>query len=92
MGDSSAGVEGRLAQLTDTQHTTPTHTAQAYAQLWRENTTKERALKLLALDPHGPNEWRTNGPLSNLSQFHEAFGIGADDALYRAPDTRVMIW
>ena len=30
----------------------------AYATLWRENTTKERALKMLALDPHGPNEWR----------------------------------
>jgi len=64
----------------------------AYAQLWRENTTKERALKLLTIDPHGPNEWRTNGPLSNLPQFHEAFGVGPGDALYRAPDTRVMIW
>ena len=64
----------------------------AYATLWRENTTTERALKMLALDPHGPNEWRTNGPLSNLSQFHDAFGVGAGDALFRAPDSRVMIW
>jgi len=64
----------------------------AYAQLWRENTTKERALKMLALDPHGPNEWRTNGPLSNLPQFHAAFGVTEGDALFRAPDTRVMIW
>ena len=63
-----------------------------YAQLWRENTTKERALKMLALDPHGPNEWRTNGPLSNLPQFHAAFGVNEGDALFRAPDTRVMIW
>ena len=47
---------------------------------------------MLALDPHGPNEWRTNGPLSNLSQFHDAFGVGAGDALFRAPDSRVMIW
>jgi len=64
----------------------------AYAQLWRENTTPARALKLLVTDPHGPNEWRTNGPLSNLPQFHAAFKVGAGDALYRAPDQRVMIW
>ena len=64
----------------------------AYAQLWRENTTTERALKMLALDPHGPNEWRTNGPLSNLAPFHDAFGVGAGDALFRPADARVMIW
>jgi len=64
----------------------------AYAQLWRENTTTERALKMLALDPHGPNEWRTNGPLSNLPQFHDAFAVEEGDALYRPAGARVEIW
>ena len=29
----------------------------SWAQCWRQNVTKERALQLLTIDPHGPNEW-----------------------------------
>jgi len=28
----------------------------SWAQCWRQNVTKERALQLLTIDPHGPNE------------------------------------
>jgi predicted metalloendopeptidase len=30
---------------------------------------KERALQLVTLDPHGPNEMRCNGTLSNVPEF-----------------------
>ena len=62
------------------------------AQCWRQNITKERALQLLTLDPHGPMEMRCNGPLSNMPEFHEAFGIPEGAPMWRAADAGVDIW
>jgi len=64
----------------------------AWAQCWRQNITKERSLQLLTLDPHGPNEMRCNGPLSNIPEFHTAFGIPEGAAMYKPVETRVDIW
>lgn len=64
----------------------------AWSQVWRENNTKERALQLVTLDPHGPNELRANGPLSNISEFHEAFDITDGDKMYKPVEERVDIW
>ena len=64
----------------------------AWAQCWRQNITKERSLQLVTLDPHGPNEMRCNGPLSNMSEFHSAFGISKDSVMYRPAEARVDIW
>jgi putative endopeptidase len=64
----------------------------AWSQCWRENSKKERALQLVTLDPHGPNELRCNGPLSNMTEFHDAFGIKSGDLMYKEPTDRVDIW
>lgn len=63
-----------------------------WANCWRQNITKERSLQLLTLDPHGPNPMRCNGPLSNMDEFHKAFGVNEDSPMYKAKDTRVDIW
>ncbi|KAL1523279.1 hypothetical protein AB1Y20_018229 [Prymnesium parvum] len=64
----------------------------SWAQVWRENTTKERSLQLVTIDPHGPNEYRVNGPLSNMREFHEAFSVAEGDRMYLPPEDRVDIW
>jgi putative endopeptidase len=64
----------------------------AWATGWRQNITKERSLQLLTLDPHGPNEMRTNSPLSNIEEFHLAFGVKENDPMYKAKQERVDIW
>jgi putative endopeptidase len=64
----------------------------SWAQCWRQNITKERALQLLTIDPHGPNEMRCNGPLSNMAEFHEAFSVRANDPMYKEVEARVDIW
>ena len=64
----------------------------AWAQCWRQNITKERALQLITLDPHGPNEMRCNGPLSNLPEFHDAFGAGEGTPMHKQVEDRVDIW
>ena len=60
--------------------------------MWRENVSKEHALKMVTLDPHGPNEYRTNGPLANMAEFHAAFNVAKGDALWIEPAERVDIW
>ncbi|MBI3538801.1 MAG: M13 family metallopeptidase, partial [Candidatus Eisenbacteria bacterium] len=47
----------------------------SYAQIWRSNTRPE-ALKLrINTDPHSPGRFRCIGPLSNMKEFQDAFGI-----------------
>ncbi|CAB9514330.1 Endothelin-converting enzyme-like 1 [Seminavis robusta] len=64
----------------------------SWSQCWRQNITKERALQLLTIDYHGPNEMRCNGPLSNMQEFHAAFDVKEGDAMYVPVDQRVDIW
>ena len=46
----------------------------------------------LLTDPHSPSEFRVNGVVTNMTEFHEAFGLAPGDRLYRAPGDRVKIW
>ena len=42
--------------------------------------------------PYAPYEYRANGAVRNLSAFHEAFGVCANDRLFRSATERVTIW
>ena len=63
-----------------------------WAQCWRQNINKERALQLLTVDPHGPNPSRCNGPLSNMAEFHDAFEVSEGSPMYIEKEKRVDIW
>ena len=43
-------------------------------------------------NPHAPGIFRVNGPVSNISEFYEAFGVKKGDKLYREPKDRAKIW
>ena len=47
---------------------------------------------MVTLDPHGPHELRTNGPLSNMTSFYEAFDVKEGDAMWRPEAERANIW
>ncbi len=64
----------------------------AWAQMWRENDRPQALRQRLIVDPHSPNEFRCNGPLSNFPPFYEAFGCKPGDPMYRSADTRAKIW
>jgi putative endopeptidase len=54
---------------------------------------REEALRQgLLSDVHAPAKWRVNGPLANVGEFHEAFGVKPGQAMYRAESERVRIW
>ncbi len=62
------------------------------AQSWR-NKIRDEALRVrLNTDPHSPSIYRVLGPLSNMPEFHEAFGCAAGARMWRAEEARPAIW
>jgi putative endopeptidase len=43
-------------------------------------------------DVHAPSFLRVTGPISNLPQFYEAYGVRPGDRMHRADSVRVSIW
>ncbi len=64
----------------------------AWAQMWRENDRPEALRQRIIVDPHSPNEYRCNGPLSDFPPFYDAWGAKPGDGMYRAEDVRAKIW
>lgn len=52
---------------------------------------KSLAMQVMT-DVHAPNFLRVNGPLSDMPEFYEAFGIKEGDKMWRADSVRVKIW
>jgi putative endopeptidase len=64
----------------------------AWVQTWRLKARKEEVARLLAIDPHSPDEFRGNQIVRNIDEFYEAFGVRDSDAMWLAPTARVTIW
>jgi putative endopeptidase len=63
-----------------------------YAQIWRANQRPEALKQQVLTDPHSPGMYRTNGPLSNMPEFYEAFGCKDGSKMVRAQADRSRIW
>jgi putative endopeptidase len=64
----------------------------AWAQTWRQKERKEEVERLLAIDPHSPNEFRGNQIVRNIDEFYDAFNVADNDAMWLEPAARVTIW
>jgi putative endopeptidase len=64
----------------------------SWARSWLQKVRDEEALRLLAIDPHSPGEFRCNQIVRNLDEFYTAFDVGASDDLWLEPAARVRIW
>lgn len=64
----------------------------AWAQGWHENDKPEAIKVLVKTNPHAPTKFRANGPVSNMQEFYDAFGVKPGDKLYRKPEERANIW
>lgn len=60
-------------------YTQPQQFFLGFGQVWCENVRPERERMLAQTNPHSPGKFRTNGVVSNMPEFGEAFGckIGA---------------
>ena len=64
----------------------------SWAQVWRSSYLPETAAQLILTDPHSPNQYRTNGIVSNMDEFYKAFDVKPGDKMYKPVDKRIRIW
>ena len=64
----------------------------AYAQSWRTHTRDATLRTWVKTNPHAPDYWRANGPLSNDPDFAKAFGCRPGDPMVRPPELVPHIW
>jgi len=63
-----------------------------YAYAWMVNTRPERLANQVKSDVHSPAKFRVNGPLANMPEFYNAFGIKEGDPMWRPESMRIKIW
>ena len=61
-----------------------------YAQSWCSNERPENQRMRAKVDPHSPTKYRTNGVVSNLPEFQQAFKCTTGQPM--APATRCRVW
>ena len=56
------------------------------------NERPEAVANQVRSNEHSPSKFRVIGPLTDMPEFYEAFGIKEGDAMWRADNVRVKIW
>jgi putative endopeptidase len=64
----------------------------SWAQGWRNAQRPKALMQMVKTNPHAPARFRVLGPLSNISEFYEAFGVKEGDKMYRKLEDRLEIW
>ena len=64
----------------------------SWAQAWQQKGRDEEVIRLIAIDPHSPNEFRCNQIVRNIDGFYDTFTVTESDALWLDPEERVTIW
>ena len=63
-----------------------------WARVWCQKAKPEFSQLLLSIDVHGPSILRANIPPRNFAEWYETFGVTENDAMYIAPEKRIVIW
>jgi predicted metalloendopeptidase len=60
-----------------------------FAQVWCENKSGESSRVAAQVDPHSPGQYRTNGVVSNMPEFAQAFACKVGQPMLKGPACRV---
>jgi putative endopeptidase len=63
-----------------------------YALGWLSRQRDESLRRGLLSDVHAPAKWRVLGPLANIPEFYDAFGVKPGQPMWRPDSLRVRIW
>lgn len=63
-----------------------------YALAWMQNIRPEAMANQVKSNEHAPAKWRVIGPLSNMPDFYQAFGVKEGDKMWRSKKQIVSIW
>jgi putative endopeptidase len=64
----------------------------SWAQVWRGAQRPEAASQRILTDPHSPEQYRCNAPISNIDAWYTAFNVQPGDKNYKAPADRIRVW
>ncbi|WDF56361.1 M13 family metallopeptidase [Mucilaginibacter sp. KACC 22063] len=64
----------------------------SFAQVWRIKDQDAFLRMRISVDPHSPEMYRTNGPLSNTDAFYKAFNVKGGDKMFKPEAQRTKIW
>jgi putative endopeptidase len=63
-----------------------------YALAWMVNERPEAIANQIKSNEHSPAKFRVLGPLTNMPEFYQTFGIKKGDPIWRPDSLRVKIW
>lgn len=63
-----------------------------YAIGWMSQQRDESLRSQLLSDVHSPAKYRVIGPMSNVPEFYQAFGVKPGQPMWRPDSARVQIW
>ncbi|SOD97350.1 M13 family metallopeptidase [Spirosoma fluviale] len=63
-----------------------------FAQVWRTKVRDESLRVRVATDPHSPDKFRVNGPLTNFAPFYAAFDVKPGQKLYKPEVQQAKVW
>jgi len=64
----------------------------AWSAEWRAKFRDDALRQQVMTNPHAPDMYRANGPLRNIPEFYETFGVKEGDRMFLAPSERAKIW
>jgi putative endopeptidase len=63
-----------------------------WAQIWRAKERDDALRQQVMTNPHAPEMYRANGPVRNIPEFYNTFGIKEGDKMWLVPEKRTKIW
>jgi len=64
----------------------------SWAQVWRSSQRPEMAAQRILTDPHSPEQYRANAPVTNIDAWYAAFNVKPGDKMYKKPEDRIHVW
>jgi len=64
----------------------------SWAQVWRSSQRPEMASQRILTDPHSPEQYRANAPVTNIDAWYTAFNVKPGDKMYKKPEDRIKVW
>jgi endothelin-converting enzyme/putative endopeptidase len=80
-------LDGKTA--TDGEYNSTQRFFLGWGQIWCQNVREQESRLRASIDPHSPGKFRVNGVVSNMPEFHQAFGCKAGQPMVREKSCRV---
>lgn len=65
---------------------------ESWARIWRYKINDKRLEKNLLTDVHSPNNFRVNGPIVHIDDFHKVYKTSPGDKMFLEKNKRIQIW